>query len=331
MQTREPNPYPREDLVGYLLGALDEPAHREVETQLQASPEASRTLDRLRAAFAPLESDRDEIAPPANLVANTLALVAGHSRDTLPPAPRLSRNQGSPRSWWRRSDVLVASVLLFILLGVGASWFARSWHRNQITACQDNLRLFHEALTLYADQRQDGAFPRVEPEGPRAFAGVFIPVLADAGVLSDKASLNCPARGDTALAREPGQVRQLEVWYQKDRPRYDQAVASLAGSYAYSLGYRDRGNLQGLRRGAGMDNYPIMADCPPFSSKDTAHDGNSHDHGGSGQNVLMIDGSVRFVTSRVVAGDDIYLNDHRLLAAGIREDDCVLGYSDAAP
>jgi prepilin-type processing-associated H-X9-DG protein len=331
MARRETNPNPREELVGYLLDALDEPTHREVDTQVQANPELCRDLARLRVALAPLECDRDSADPPANLAANTLALIAAHPPGELPPAPPLPRNSAGPRSWWRRSDVLVASVLLFVALGIGATWVMNVRRQERIVTCQSNLRGFHTALMQYAETRPDGAFPRAEAQGPHAFAGVFVPILADAGLLPDSMSLTCPSRDAGDLSREPGQFRQLDDWYNNDRPRYDRAVASLSGTYSYSLGYRDEGTLLGLRRGTGNDLKPIMADCPPISYRYTASEGNSPDHGGGGQNVLFIDGSVRFVTNRVIAGDDIYLNDHNVLAAGLREDDCVLGYSDAVP
>ena len=106
----------------------------------------------------------------------------------------------------------------------------------------------------------------------------------------------------------------------------------MAGCYAYSLGYRGAAGLHGLRRGAG-DLMPILADCPPFHEGAAGGAGNSLSHGGGGQNVLTIGGSVRYCTSRGVGldGDDIYLNRNQRILAGLSAADTVLAVSDAVP
>ena len=328
MARREPALTPLDDnLVGYLLGVLDEPARRETEAQLLTNPEARRKLDLLRRALAPLESSRDDAEPSAGLAERTLAFVARHHEAKLPPAPSIPVGQAGARGWWRRADVLAASVLLFILLGVAAGWLMNSRHRADIIACQDNMRRLHAALMQYADQREDGLFPRVEAQGPRAFAGIFIPVLADAGLLTGDVSITCPASDKRTPPPEPGQLRRLEEWFLNDRPRFEKAVADLAGSYAYALGYRDRAGLHGLHRGEGMDRMPILADCSPYMNTGADGGGNSCEHAGKGQNVLSVDGAVRFITSRFVAGDDIYLNDDRLISFGVHDRDSVLADS----
>jgi hypothetical protein len=320
-----------DNLVGYLLDALDETTHREIETHLRAHPEARRKLERLRAALEPLEADRSTEEPPPGLVNNTLALIADVSRRSLPHAPRMTGDAPVVRGWWRRSEVIAASVLALIAFGVGAAWLAGAWRQAQQTACQENLRVLHGALVQYSELH-DGAFPRIEEKGPRSHAGMFVPILADAGVLPEKVSLVCPACGGEHTAPSvPDSLPTLEEWYANDRPRFEQAVANMAGSYAYSLGYRDAQGLHGLRRGADMDTMPILADRPPFDGKTTCENDNSKNHGGKGQNVLFISGAVRFVTTRTLGGDDIYLNANRLLAPGLHEGDCVLGASDASP
>src|SRR5437899_9172807 len=73
-----------DNLVGYLLGALDGDTHRAVDDYLRSDPDACRKLDRLRRALEPLEADRDDVAPPPGLAVRTLARVA---ELRLPPAP----------------------------------------------------------------------------------------------------------------------------------------------------------------------------------------------------------------------------------------------------
>ena len=62
-----------ENLLGHLLKANDPATQRAVEQRLASDPAAVRDLARLRAALAPLEADRAEADPPADLWVRTLA------------------------------------------------------------------------------------------------------------------------------------------------------------------------------------------------------------------------------------------------------------------
>ena len=61
-----------EHLVGYLLKALDSDTERQVGDYLRASPEGRTRLELLRQALEPLEADKEEIDPPADLHLRTL-------------------------------------------------------------------------------------------------------------------------------------------------------------------------------------------------------------------------------------------------------------------
>src|SRR5205807_9144956 len=120
-----------------------------------------------------------------------------------------------------------------------------------------NLRQFHHALVSYSDSH-DGAFPQVEAQPPRNVAGIFVPILRDSGCLPANVSLTCDA---TRPLPTPPSLDQLQA-LQQERPEDFQAlVRGLSGCYAYSLGYVNNGNLNGLRRDDGL---PILADRPPF-------------------------------------------------------------------
>jgi hypothetical protein len=319
------------NLVGYLLDALDQTEREAVENYLHASPEARRKLDRLRSALIPLDDTRALDVPPAGLAQRTLARVGALPRLPLPAAPRVSPSQAQPRGWWRRSEVIAASVLGLIALGVAAGWIFKASRESEKIACQENLHQIHRALTDYADER-NGVFPRVEATGPHAFAGIFVPVLADSGCLTQNVSLSCPTQGQYH-APEGMQLRNLDDWYASNRGRYKEAVRSLSNCYAYTLGYRDQAGLNGLRRGVNPDQTPILADRPPFDAGAVGVEGNSLNHGGKGQNVLFIGGDVRFVTTRTFGpdADDVYLNDNQRVLAGVRQRDNVLAASDASP
>jgi prepilin-type processing-associated H-X9-DG protein len=320
-----------ENLVGYLLKSLGAEEQRAVEDHLRRHPEAKERLEQLRRGLDLLGADGGEPEPPPDLWVRTLARVAEYKCRTLPavPAPAARTAPVAWGSWWRRADVLVAACLLLLVGGLGVIGMAAIAAQRHVTECQDNLRKFHQALTAYADKHED-RFPWVESQAPKNFAGSFIPALNEDGVLPSDITVSCP--GNEPRAPAPVTFAQLEEMRRSHPGDYIGMTRTLAGCYAYSLGYREgeAGPHYGLTR--RMDGrLPIMADAPPCRSANEVEPGNSLNHGGKGQNVLFIDGHVEFLTTRTVPGtdDDMYLNAERRVAAGRGPGDVVLGRSDA--
>jgi hypothetical protein len=313
-----------ENLVGYLLKSLEPGEQAAVEAHLRADPEARARLEALERALAPLAADAEAPGPPPGLALAALARVAEHRCRALPPAPPPSRHQllPGPRRWFRRADLVAAALLLVLLGGLMLPGLVHQWREYQRRACAENLRQFWVGLEAYAAQRE-GAFPRVEEQGPRSAAGVFVAELRDAGVLPEQVSVGCPGVGRRAPAGRS--VADLEGLYTASRPDYNTAARELAGNYAYSLGYRENGAHFGLRRDSG-DLLPILADASPRA-------GNSANHGGAGQNVLYIGGYVSWCTERTVGveRDDIYLNQEYQVLAGVKRTDTCLGPGNASP
>ena len=125
---------------------------------------------------------------------------------------------------------------------------------------------------------------------------------------------------------------------------YDQALAlskeefanqadTLTPCYGYTLGYLDKnGSLHGPQFDSGQDSNVtvLMADSPPA---DPLSGKNSPNHGGKGQNVLFLNGTVKFVPDRAKSfkGDDLYLNKNQKVSAGLDWEDNVVGGSRARP
>jgi hypothetical protein len=189
-------------------------------------------------------------------------------------------------------------------------------------ACANNLRQYWSALAVYADHHE-GDFPRVETQGPRAVAGIFVPVLRDAGLAKD-VSIGCPAKKTQAPLTYT--VAELEHLHAQSPTEYRRVAKNLSGHYAYCLGYQDGATHMGLRRTVG-DGLPILAD------RAIDVHGNSDNHGGQGQNVLFVGGNVRWATQPTVGmeRDNIFVNHHNRVQAGVTRIDSVLGSSGATP
>lgn len=319
-----------DNLVGYLLNALDPDAHREVETYLHDNPEAQRHLDLLRQALEPLAADKDDIEPPpAGLTLRTLAAVAEYRCRPLPqapsPPPRILSVAPQRRRWRFRPDVLVAAGLLIAVGGVGLAWLDDARYKGRKHECARNLHDFHNALVKYSEDN-GGNFPNVAgQQPPRNVAGIFVPLI-DKGEPNSARVFNvrCPA------GNKPPPLRRTweEIQSLPDDEFINHVAPELAGCYAYSLGYRDNeGNYCGLRQGDN-DRLPIMADRPPRAGL-----GNSANHRGRGQNVLRLGGSVEFREEPTAGldGDHIYINRNGKVAAGLDAEDTVLGASPDRP
>jgi hypothetical protein len=314
-----------ENLIGYLLNALDESDRRQVEAHLRQHPESQARLEILRRALPPLAVDAEAPAPPAGLVLRTLARVAEVRARPLPKAPPPKRTAAAWRGP-RRADLLAAAVLLIFLGALTGPLLVKYWHLHGRQVCADNLRQYGEMLHVYSENN-DGKLPRVADDGPCTFAAGFVPLLREGNNLKKYPQpLACDGYG-----RRPGSVPSVsEVEQARDQEDLDlfcQRARQLAGNYAYSLGYRDNGSLIGLS--ARDCNQPIMADHRPLPGVGT----NSPNHGGLGQNVLYVGGNVKWHTtpSAGCPDDDIYLNRKGRIAAGLDCDDSVLGSGETTP
>src|SRR5205823_3219026 len=87
-------------------------------------------------------------------------------------------------------DVLVAATILLALLSLVPAGIVSIQRQRDRLACQENLRVFHQAIMNYCDSH-GGNLPKVEAQPPHDFAGSFVPMLQDAGVLGRQPRLTC--------------------------------------------------------------------------------------------------------------------------------------------
>jgi hypothetical protein len=315
-----------DNLIGYLLDALDPPDKDQVEEQLRSNPQTRLHLELYRRALAPLAADAEQPEPPRHLAVGALARIAEHQCRGLPPAPPPPRASVPFPRWLRRPDLAVAASLLILLGGLAVPAIVQLWGRSGIQACQNNLEHYYRALQTYASTH-NGKFPQIDDQGPRSFAGSFVSHLHESG-LSPQAYLACAPGQSIGLCPRIEEVEKLRE--QPDSAEFERRARELAGNYAYTLGYRNaNGAVVGLNQ--QDDQYqPIMADHWWMNGQSGE---NSPNHGGKGQNVLYLNGSVGWHTTPKVghANDHIYLNRDGKVEAGVGPDDTVLGSGEASP
>jgi hypothetical protein len=318
------------DFLGYVLNALDARSQASVAAYLLEDPAAQAQVTALRQALEPLSWDPCA-APPPNLAEDTLQHVEKGVRTLLERKRFLT-------PFYSRRLVEVAAMLLVVVTaaGAGISWLGGLRGQRAggqpnpilVAACKDNLRKVFVALDTYGDLH-NRQFPDVAAaaEPPRNAGSLVFSILHDQQLLPTDFQLSCPGTACPA----PAVVGLGEVKVMNDLAYRGWAV-SMQNGYAYSLGYREGGQLVGPRLEEGKPNsqMPLIADNSP---PDPLQGGQSLNHAGCGQNVLYSDGHVVFCPSRYVGYnlDDIYLNRANKVAAGVDWSDAVLTSGTVPP
>lgn len=332
-----------QQLLGYLLDALDESEQEQIREQLAVDPALRQQLGQLRKSLRPLESSLVTFSPPAGLAERTCRFVAEYDSSAAEViegatyeevvSPALSSDPlaeadapvGVTGGWsWRDLAVAAAIVAAASLLLFPA--IENSRFNTQVHACRDNLRLLGHALGQYSQQHRD-YFPPVPQEGPLASAGAFAPVLAGMGYLESPRWVVCPA---SSLAAEPDfKIPSLEeVAAANDELRRRRLLGRLGGSYGYSLGFVEDGHYhspRNLRRAS----FALMSDAP--SNRLSGYQ--SVNHRGRGQNVLFEDFHVEFLTTPQPdnLSDNFFTNDRGEVAPGQHRNDSVITGSGELP
>jgi len=341
-----------EDLIGYLLGALEPHEMRRVAEWLEEDPEARKQLEEIERSLRPLEESYEPPeSPPKDLVAKTLA--------SLPPMPsadesqpeEIQENRGhdlvelpklgpsvenSPRSVYGWTDWMGAAAAAIVMLTVIIPALAAGRLEARKTACQDQLRQFGTAITQYVNHSPQERMPAVAETGREAFAGVFMIRLNEAGLLTDPNIRWCPSLDQpptleaalTDLARVPS----LEDLHGATVDQLRQIQQFAGGHYAYNLGVMEGDRLKSPRFEA-RSSFAILSDAPLPGITDSTQHGKVVGHNATGINVLYEDGRVRFIQLPALESmpDHPLLNHRGEVEAGVSVDDAALAPSWRPP
>lgn len=315
----------REHLLGFLLGALDDDEHRQVEQSLHADPRLRAELDHLKRSLEPLELDREHHEPPPGLARRTCCRVV-ETPTTTEHSVQLGavtlRDSVSFRHW-NMADLCVAAGIVLASSFLFVPAVAHSRYAAQRTQCQNNLRQLAMAVGQYSEQHQ-GYFPQIPVAGNRSIAGIVGPILRDGGYLTADNVLLCPS----ASVERRFNPWELPTLSEIDRAQGEELAVKQRrafGSYGYNLGYWIGGRYVGPRD-QHRTFFALVSDAPSRQLPGFQ----SENHGGRGQNVLFEDGHYQYV-ARCVGGncvDPLFQNRAGQMEPGLDEDDTVIGYSE---
>ncbi len=320
----------QEQLLGYLLDALEDDERRQIQDDLSKDPQLRQQLETLRVVLAPMELSREPIDPPRGLAHRTCGYVAAQiaapkpRRDSRPtPTARLHAMRPDARldgaasqfSWLDVMAVagilMAASLLLFPAIH-------NSRVQSRITQCAGNLHSLYQGLAQYSETFA-GYLPSAPPTDRLGVGGGFAVLLQSTGCLEDPRQLICP---DSPMSEVTEfSVPTLEqIVLVSEGEELERVQASLGGSYSMSLGYEQDNCFQGLRN-RGRDHFALVSDVPDPGAADFR----SLNHAG-GRNVLFGGGNVRFMVVPVATAgtDHFFLNAAGQIGPGLNPDDSVI-------
>lgn len=316
----------REQLLGFLLGALERAEQEQVEQELAVNPRLRDELAEIKATLdkVGLNEPPEPIEPPAGLVERTCQFVAAQADDATVALPAERDAAAGSRSY-TLTDVLVAASVLVVLGALVFPSLARSRFLARLATCQNNLRQVGIALWHDSELRPDRSYSRMPWEDDRVVAGMMASSLVERQLVSSPDVVVCPTSDLSVLT--PGYpmptIPQVRKTSGEELKRLQRLVG---GSFAYPVGFTDNGQIVPARN-AYRENYCLVGEAPLW-------DGGSQNHDGRGGNLFFEDGHIRFMEAGTYSAlpDDPFRNRHgQAEAAGVDLDDAVLGASDMHP
>ena len=207
----------REDLLGYLLSALEPHEMRRIDQRLQEDPllrEELANVQRMLDDFDQTVGENDLVELPPDLISRTLESIDTanfenenigfeNAADSVAGQPATSGGMHSlfssdsaivgmrperllpakNRQTW--ADMLVSALAAAAILALAFPVVARYRGEARKIACQNNLRQLGVAVGDYVLGRTDSRLPQVAESGHEAFSGIWELRLTDRGLLTD--------------------------------------------------------------------------------------------------------------------------------------------------
>jgi hypothetical protein len=324
-----------QQLLGYLLGALDDEEQEWLDARLERDPRRRDELTRWRRRLGPLMALRPEFEPPPGLAQRTCRLVAveGLARPAAarPRADCMTTDRSAPgrRGLAAWPDLIAVGVVLMVTFTLVLPAIDGSRMLSRVASCQNGLQQFGLALEQYGHTHRE-ALSRLAGGGRLTTAGLFASELLKQGAAAANYRPPCPdawlaaqaMNGWTSLhPRRPEidgpESAEANSFFAVERPpRWDGSPAAEqpAANDPDSLvtdwpgTWRD-GTIDGPRI-EPLATAALLADAPSVDLPGQVLES----HGGQGRNLFFEDGHVDFVGSGVrVQGSGV-----RVQGSGVR-------------
>lgn len=306
-------------LFDYSMRLTSESQTVQAQELIASNEEAAKIYSRLQAVLAPLDSV-DPPTCPDELAERTIARLtdfanSGHEGLEELLADEQTRPSTAKVGFWRNLTEMVAvAAAVMLIAGVLLPIFNRERQRYWKQRCQKQLSSIFTGLGNYVDD-YDGKAPAVAASANRQWNTQSLYLPMKLGYIRDSGLFICPGRDSSQTARfDITKVAEFNDFpargYVTYSPRKRCPTASTAN---------------GLCKGPILaDRNPIFDNGPADTFKKRLDQAilraNSKNHRRKGQNVLSGDGSVRFITIRLVAEDDIFTV--KGMDCGDEVDDC---------
>jgi len=351
----------QEELLGYVLGALDATEERDIQQKIEQDPSLQDQVERIRERLLPLEALETPTGMRPGMARRTCEWVAGVDKDPglahphqiedtnhieglvdaetasiaasvaaadeargQEPAIGLaaaSKFQMMHPATWSMTDALAGVAILAVM---GSLLFpAISYQRfnSRLLCCQDNMNQIGHALLQYSDIN-GGKFVEIPSQGQLSASGYFAPALKEAGLIEDDDVFACAGLGQTTPVHIPS-IAQIKL---ATGSQLEHLRRTMSGNYGYSMGYQNEDSYQALAN-RGLTNTVLVADVPSLNQPGRT----SVNHGSWGQNCLFGDGAVKFIRGDSIGEDAIFENDYGVVAPGTSEYDSVIAPSHLSP
>ncbi len=325
----------QENIIGYLLGALDEVEMAQFEAELDRNVDLQVRVQDAARSLQVLENDYDseDDAPPIGLVESTCLKVANatvsvgrRKTSRKKRAASRSRELGYDAEAWSMIDVVVAASVFFVACLLFFPAIKNSRFHAEIAGCQDNLIHVGRALIEYSGHDPQGEFPKIPKSGPLGVAGMYAPTLLEHGLITESHQFFCASTSSYRSNVDLSIPSISEIAATSPGPARAAIQERMGGSYGFVLGIKEGDQVGGIRN-RGRDNFALMTDTPVCEIMPLKRELKRH------CNVLFECGNVRVLPLNTQSwqGDRLYENDNGQISAGVHEDDAVIGASATKP